>query len=125
MVLAIEDVLELNDFIPDLEANERYEIAGAAANVMKLFVYCPRVYFSFQMIHSDVFSQYLEKLSRNLYTRVRTLHTELKYSIAGVEFQPAKQFILSSFVLYFYLSRWSNGLRHLTCSQKTVGSIPT
>ena len=72
MVLAIEDVLELNDFIPDLEANERYEIAGAAANVMKLFVYCPRVYFSFQMIHSDVFSQYLEKLSRNLYTRVRT-----------------------------------------------------
>ena len=52
-------------------------------------------------------------------------HTEVKYSIAGVEFQPAKQFILSSFVLYFYLSRWSNGLRHLTCSQKTVGSIPT
>ena len=77
MVLAIEDVLELNDFIPDLEANERYKIAGAAANVMKLFVYCPvprpRVYFSFQMIHSDVFSQYLEKLSRNLYTKVRIL----------------------------------------------------
>ena len=75
MVLAIEDVLELNDFIPDLEANERYKIAGAAANVMKLFNVCllPRVYFSFQMIHSDVFSQYLEILSRNLYTRVRIL----------------------------------------------------
>jgi len=52
-------------------------------------------------------------------------HTELKYSIAGVEFQPAKQFISSSFVLYFHLSRWSNGLRHLAWSQKTVGSIPT
>ena len=55
----------------------------------------------------------------------QTMHTEVKYSIAGVEFQPAKQFILSSFVLCFYLSRWSNGLRHLTCSQRTVGSIPT
>ena len=52
-------------------------------------------------------------------------HREVKYSIAGVEFQPAKQFILSSFVLHIYLSQWSNGLRHLACSQKTVGSIPT
>ena len=32
-------------------------------------------------------------------------HTELKYSIAGVEFQATKQFILSSFCMKLYLSR--------------------
>ena len=31
-------------------------------------------------------------------------HTEMKYSIAGVEFQAAKQFILSSFGIQLYLS---------------------
>ena len=31
-------------------------------------------------------------------------HTEVKYSIAGVEFQAAKQFILSSFGVQLYLS---------------------
>ena len=32
------------------------------------------------------------------------MHTEVKYSIAGVEFQAAKQFILSSFGVQLYLS---------------------
>ena len=32
------------------------------------------------------------------------MHTEVKYSIAGVEFQAAKQFILSSFGIQLYLS---------------------
>ena len=54
-----------------------------------------------------------------------TKHTELKYSIAGVEFQATKQFILSSFCVKSYLSRWSNGLRHQARSQKAVGSNPT
>ena len=38
-------------------------------------------------------------------SRFHLFTAEVKYSIAGVEFLPAKQFILSSFVLYFYLSR--------------------
>ena len=59
-----------------------------------------------------------------------TWHTELKYSIAGVEFQATKQFILSSFSKKLYLSWWSNGLRHQASSQKArsqkaVGSNPT
>ena len=56
---------------------------------------------------------------------INTYHTEVKYSIAGVEFQATKQFILSSFGMQLYLSWWSNGLRHQTNSQKAVGSIPT
>ena len=58
-------------------------------------------------------------------TSTVTKHTELKYSIAGVEFQATKQFILSSFCMILYLSRWSNGLRHQARSQKAVGSNPT
>ena len=54
-----------------------------------------------------------------------SLHTELKYSIAGVEFQATKQFILSSFCTRWYLFWWSNRLRHQASSQKAVGSIPT
>ena len=54
-----------------------------------------------------------------------TSHTEVKYSIAGVEFQAAKQFILSSFGSQLYLSWWNNGLRHQADSQKAVGSNPT
>ena len=57
--------------------------------------------------------------------QIAVLHTEVKYSIAGVEFQAAKQFILSSFGAQLYLSWWSNGLRHQANSWKAVGSIPT
>ena len=41
---------------------------------------------------------------QNASARWWPLHTEVKYSIAGVEFQAAKQFILSSFGVQLYLS---------------------
>ena len=43
-------------------------------------------------------------LGRIMKKRSIAMHTEVKYSIAGEEFQAAKQFILSSFGMQLYLS---------------------
>ena len=77
-------------------------------------------------LHSRVKSELKYNLSQfNTKFLSSAVHTEVKYSIAGEEFQAAKQFILSSFGIKLYLSWWCNGLRHQASRQKAVGWIPT